>query len=317
MRNGFLRMEKPSRFLNHLRQGTIVDRVIWEWRKRIRQQRLEWWTSQIGKRECFDTKIDFGVRIRLHFDSELSRLIYLDDFEPTERKFLKAYLTPGDFFVDVGANIGLFSLIAAQLVGPSGRVFAFEPTRQIYDRLTNNVRLNHFQHISCLRLALSDRVGHQSLFVSEDGFDAWNSFARPVAGQSFGHERVECETLDHFVVEHDLLGRITMMKLDVEGWETRVLAGAKQTLSRKDAPLLLVEFTDAVATSAGSSCKMLYNMLEDFGYRTFIYDPQRRELIHDPLRESYPYVNLLAVKRPEEANLRLRKGRFRRWLLAK
>jgi FkbM family methyltransferase len=248
------------------------------------------------------------VRIRLHFDSELARLIYVDDFERTEREFLKAYLRPGDIFVDVGANIGLFSLIAAPLVGPSGKVFAFEPTGTTYKRLLNNVRLNAFNNISSFRLALSDHNGHQSFFVSKDGFDAWNSFAQPVAGHSFEHEEVECETWDRFASEHNLLGNVTIMKLDVEGWETHVLAGAKDALNREDAPLLQVEFTDAVAAASGTSCRQLYRVLEDLGYRMFLYDPWRRQLIDDPIRESYPYVNLIASKNLENADIRLREG---------
>jgi FkbM family methyltransferase len=305
------------RALDCIQNGTLLDRLCLEWRKCFKTRRSKWWKCQIGKREYFDTKIDQGVKIRLHFDSELSRLIYVDDFERTEREFLKAYLRPGDLFVDVGANIGLFSLIAARLVGPSGKVYAFEPTGRIYERLTNNVRLNGFDDILCFRLALSDQIGQQSLFISEDRFDAWNSFAHPVAGQSFENERVDCETWDDFALKHNLLGRIAMMKLDVEGWEARVLSGAKQALSREGAPLLQVEFTDATAASAGSSCEELYHVLESLGYRMFIYDSWRNELIHDPIRESYPYVNLIATKRPEEANLRLRKGTFWRWHLAK
>ena len=310
-------MEKLFRFLNHLQQGTLIERIVWEWRKRTKQQRLKWWNSQIGKRDSFDTKIDLGVRIRLHFDSELSRLIYVNDFERTEREFLKAYLKRGDIFVDVGANIGLFSLIAAKRVGSSGKVYAFEPTRRVYDWLTYNVRFNALEEISCFRLALSDEVGTQSLFVSRDGYDAWNSFAHPVAGQSFEREEVECETWDNFAIKHALLGRVSMMKLDVEGWEIPVLRGARETLARADAPLLQVEFTDAVSASAGFSCKEIYRFLYDLGYRMFIYDARKRKLLHDPLRESYPYINLIATKRPEEANLRLRKGTFRQWLLPK
>lgn len=309
-------MEKLLRLLNHLRQGTLIERIAWEWRKRGEQQRLKWWNSQIGKRDSFDTKIDLGVRIRLHLESELSRLIYVNDFERTEREFLKAYLKPGDFFVDVGANIGLFSLVAAKLVGPSGRVYAFEPTGRIYERLVINSMLNGFECMACFRLALSDKIGQQSLFASKDGFDAWNSFAHPIAGQSFDNELVECETWDHFAVQHNLLGKVSMIKLDVEGWEIPVLSGAKETLAREDAPLLQVEFTDAVSRSAGFSCKDSYRMLEDFGYRMFVYDARKRELLHDPIREDYPYLNLIATKRPEEVAHKLQKGTIWQRLLS-
>ena len=298
------------RTLDCIQNGTLLDRLRLEWRRCFKERRSKWWKSQIGKHDYFDTKIDHGVRIRLHFDSELSKLIYVNDFEHTEREFLKAYLKPGDLFVDVGANIGLFSLVAAKLVGPSGKVYAFEPTGRIYERLAINKMLNGFECMACFRLALSDRIGQQSLFVSKDGFDAWNSFAHPVVGQSFEYEEVECETWDHFAVAHNLLGRITMMKLDVEGWEIPVLYGARETLARADAPLLQVEFTDAVSASAGFSCKETYQFLDDLGYRMFIYDARKRKLLHDPLRESYPYINLIATKRLEEASLRLRKGTF-------
>lgn len=305
---GQLKMDMTSRVLSHIRQGTVTDRILWEWRKRRKQKRAAWWNAQIGKREYFDVTIERGVRIRLHFDSELSRLIYVNDFERTDREFLKAYLKPGDLFVDIGANIGLFSLLAAKLVGPSGNVYAFEPTGRIYERLAVNVRLNGFECVACYPLALSDHIGQQPLFISKDGFDAWNSFARPVAGQSFEHELVECETWDHFAIQHDLLGKVSMIKLDVEGWEIPVLSGAKETLSRADAPLLQVEFTDAVSASAGFSCKDTYQFLDDLGYRMFVYDAKRRELINDPLRETYPYLNLIATKRPKEASLRPKKG---------
>ena len=307
--DGQLKMGKGSRFLNHIRQRTVMDRILWEWRKRRKQKRATWWNAQKGKRDYCDVKVDRGVRIRLHFDSELARLIYVDDFERTERDFLKAYLRPGDIFVDVGANIGLFSLIAARLVGHSGKVYAFEPGGRTYERLTNNVNLNGFNNLSSFPLALSDQDGRQPFFVSKDGFDAWNSFAIPVAGESFEHEEVRCETWDHFASEHSLLGKVTMMKLDVEGWEVRVLSGAEQTLRREDAPLLQVEFTDSVAAAAGSSCKELYMLLEDLGYGMFVYDNRKNQLIHDPIRGNYPYLNLIVTKRPEEVARRLNYGK--------
>jgi FkbM family methyltransferase len=302
---------RVRRALAHIQHGTALRRLHLEWQKHEKKRRSKWWNSQVGKRDYFDAKMDLGLRIRLHFDSELARVVYCDDFERTERLFLDAFLKPGDIFVDVGANIGLFSLIAALRVGYLGKVYAFEPAKVTYERLQKNVVLNGFRNVQCLHSALSDKPGQFPFYVSEEGFDAWNSFARPIAGTSFSKELIECLTWDRFARLHHLVGKVAMMKIDVEGWETRVLEGARETFSRDDAPLLQVEFTEAASTSAGSSCESLYRLLENLGYRMFGYDSSRRELIHDPLRESYPYVNLIAAKTPEEANSRLRTGAFR------
>jgi FkbM family methyltransferase len=209
-------------------------------------------------------------------------------------------------FVDVGANIGLFTLIAAACVGPSGKVVAFEPTIRTYTRLVDNVRLNQFSNVSCVNLALSDRNGHLDLIRSTDGFDAWNSFASPTTGNTISHERVEIVEWDRYAAAHDLQGVVTMMKIDVEGWESRVLAGGKDVFARADAPILQVEFTDEAANAAGSSCQELYKCLEKFGYQMFVYDLDKRTLVQDRMRDKYPYINLIAAKNPEFVNSRVR-----------
>jgi FkbM family methyltransferase len=143
-----------------------------------------------------------GLKIRLYGDSELCRLIYCRHFEATERAFLNHFLRPGDVFVDVGANIGLFTLIAACSVGPAGRVIAFEPTSVTYARLVDNVRLKGFSNVRCVNSALSDRSGYLDLTQSTDGFDAWNSFAEPTMGTTNSRERVEVIEWDHYARDH-------------------------------------------------------------------------------------------------------------------
>jgi len=308
-------MGRIARLINHIQRGTLLERIQGEWTERAKKRRRIRWNNRNGKREYVETRIEHGLRMSLHFDSELARLIYCDEFEKGERHFVSAFLRPGDVFVDVGANIGLFSLIAAKWVGDSGEVYAFEPSGKTFQRLRENTKLNNLHNVQCFRLALSDETGEFPFYTSEDGFDAWNSIARPIAGKSFTREFIQCVTWDQFARLHQLVGRVAMMKIDVEGWEIHILSGGKETFSREDAPLLQVEFTDAAAASAGSSCEELYHMLEHLGYRMFVYDFRRMELIYDPLRESYPYVNLIATKRPQEASLRLRKGSPWRWLL--
>jgi FkbM family methyltransferase len=247
-----------------------------------------------------------GLKIRLHGDSELCHLIYCRHFEFNEREFLNRFLRPGDVFVDVGANIGLFTLIAAERAGPQGKVLAFEPTAKTFGRLVENVRLNKFSNVECLKLALSDSRGHLELGQCGDGYDAWNSLARPGLGGSLPTELVETIDWDQFARERDLVGSVTMMKIDVEGWEARVLGGGKQFFARSDAPVLQVEFTDEAAEAAGSSCRALYDCLQSFGYKMFVYDSGERRLMAESRREKYPYLNLLAAKDPDFVELRLR-----------
>jgi len=290
-------MPRITRLIEHIQKGTLLQR--------IRRRKVYWWESQKGKPGYVNAKVQRGVRMRLHFESELARLIFCDDFERTERDFVNAFLKPGDVFVDVGANIGIFSLIAARRVGKKGRVYAFEPTPKTFSRLQDNVKLNRFFNIQCFQQALSDEAGEFRFYISDDGFDAWNSLAPPVRGRQIGTAVTKGDTWDNFAREKNLVGKVAMMKIDVEGWESRVLGGGHETLSRDDAPLLQVEFTDEAAASAGSSSLDLYHTLQGLGYELFAYDPERSQLIEEPLREQYPYMNLIASKSKQDVAKRL------------
>jgi len=124
----------------------------------------------------------------------------------------------------------------------------------------------------------------------------------------FGTEIVNCVSWDDFAKKHDLIGRVSMMKIDVEGWESRVLEGGYKVLSREDSPILQVEFTEEASRAAGSSCKDTYKLLEELGYKMFIYNPTSNKLIPDPLRERYPYMNIIAAKRIDHIVSRLQEN---------
>src|SRR5262249_20876384 len=130
-----------------------------------RRRGLRW--MSLTKTSTFVMRLQPGVKMRLYADSELCRLIYCCNFEETERAFLNRFLRPGDIFIDVGANIGLYTLIAAARVGPSGRVVALEPTTTTFARLMDNVQLNKFSNVNCVNLALSDWSGHLDLTRSK------------------------------------------------------------------------------------------------------------------------------------------------------
>lgn len=291
-----------------IREGTIVGYLRQRrlYRAKINMgKRTAWWEAQKISKKSFDTSVYPSIKIRLYFDSLLCREIFVTSFEDAERTFVRRFLRPGDIFIDVGANIGLFTLNAAKAVGRKGRVYAFEPTAETYVRLIENVTLNQFKNVVCNQLALSDENAIKTLKVSRIGYDAWNSFGVPIAGEQFTSQDVMATTWDSFVQENDLMGKVTLMKIDVEGWESRVLKGGATSLSKEDAPVLIVEFTDKCAQAAGTSCRALYMQLCDLGYRVFRYDARTNTLLPEALREAYPYDNLIAVKRQRAVELRL------------
>jgi FkbM family methyltransferase len=296
------------RYLNYLKQGTLLARVQARLDANRRARRRAWWQAEYEKgRQFKDIRLLPGVRFRLFWNSEISWLLFVKDFEAAERRFHQAFLRQGDVYVDIGANIGIFTVIAARKVGRTGRVYDFEPIAATYDRLQQNIALNRCKNVSTYPLALSDAPGRAEMTISTDGFDGRNSMAKPTGGEHFALETVSLSTLDAFVAENDLAGRITMVKIDVEGWENHVLAGAGRTFSAPDAPLLQVEFTEEALQTANSSSAQLYQALKKFGYDLFLFDEDKRGLkpaSQEDVRDRF--VNVIASKHPDRVFARLK-----------
>jgi FkbM family methyltransferase len=296
------------RYFHYLKQGTLIARIRARLDANRRARRRAWWQAEYEKgRQFKDIRLLPGIRFRLFWNSEISWLLYVKDFEATERRFHQAFLRKGDVYLDIGANIGLFTVIAARKVGSTGRVYAFEPIAATYDRLQQNIALNRYRNVSSYKVALSDAAGQAEMTISTDGFDGRNSMAKPTGGEQFALETVSLSTLDAFVAEHDLAGRITMVKIDVEGWENHVLAGASRTFSAPDAPLLHVEFTEEALQTARCSSAELYQALKKFGYELFLFDEENHGLkpvSQEEVRDRF--VNVIATKQPDRVLARLK-----------
>lgn len=145
-------------------------------------------------------------------------------------------MNPGDTFVDVGANIGLYALHASRRVGPSGKIHAFEPTEETFGILTENIRLNRFSNILPVRTALSDRTG--TLYLVSDNRPASNSTSSE-ASPSANTVAIEAITLDQYGESHPHL-KVDFIKVDIEGGEAAFFKGGEKTILR-DKPLILFE----------------------------------------------------------------------------
>jgi len=268
-----------------------------KWEKKAALAKEKWLGSFHGKASMV-FKLEEDLAINLYADSLLSKLIF-EGFETDEIDFLNSYLVNGDSFLDIGANVGLFSLYAAKRVGKEGLVISFEPSRKTYERLVENCELNKLENIKTAKLGLADKEDQLELNISSDGHEAWNTFVKSDDSKFSSTEMVTVKPLDGFLRENAVdTDKISLIKLDVEGFEINVLKGATALLSKKNAPTFMVEFTDDNANAAGHCCHEIYTILVDHGYTWFTYDYLSKKLIREKMRVNYPYNNLIAVKDP-------------------
>jgi FkbM family methyltransferase len=231
------------------------------------------------------------LKIKLFQQSAISELIY-NGFEETEIQFLKDTLKEGDYFLDIGANIGLFSLYAAEKVGPSGKVIAFEPAPDTFQKLSENVQINNFANVELHNLGVSDQVAKIPFFVSQNGYDAWNSFGNLTNKSQTIATEVDVKPLDNLLSTIDV-AKIKLVKIDVEGWEKFVLLGGEQFF-RAQNPLVMMEFTESTCFEVGYMVQELYDIMETYGYRW--YELKNGKLIPHKKQIHYPYNNLIAKK---------------------
>ena len=174
-----------------------------------------------------------GARIFCDMSHPYERMIWLRKEESADLAALRRLLRPGETFVDCGANIGLWTLTAATAVGTTGRVFAFEPNPSTYEKLLRNVRANRFETIvRPFCSACGETSGHLPFRCESD-----HNVSRVAEEGADGTESVPVVTLQEAVGNRPVHG----IKVDVEGFELKVLRGAEEIL-RRSKPWLCVEF---------------------------------------------------------------------------
>jgi FkbM family methyltransferase len=187
---------------------------------------------------------------------------------------LQHVVRPGDTFVDIGANIGMVTLLARHLVGDTGRVIACEPNPRLRARLENLVARNRLAGVDLVAKALGEAAGSAELHEFS-GHTGWGSLAAqgPAGAATTAVWQVPVVRGD------DLLATAPpgpmVVKIDVEGFEVPVLRGLRQTLASRS-PAVLVEVADAHQRRAGFSAAELCGELQGLGYRGFELRTLRR-----------------------------------------
>lgn len=172
---------------------------------------------------------------RIYYGRQIRRGRFASD-EP-EFALLPRLLNEGDVAIDIGANVGTYTLQMSKLVGPTGRVFAFEPTSETFELLTSNVQRSPNRNVSLFNTAVSAEAAFADLSVrfEERGYSAYYK-ARIVPAASVSTRSVFCCPIDSFAIPR----RVALLKIDVEGHEVEVVKGMLRLLER-DLPAVIVE----------------------------------------------------------------------------
>ena len=204
-------------------------------------------------------------------DRFVSRQCLRGDFEPAETAFVLNHALPGGHFIDVGANVGWFSLLFAQKAGPTSRVACFEPNGKIFSYLKRSVdEAGYSAQVACFETALGSMSGEGFLSIDAGSGNPGNGIVAhdPVPGRSC--QVVPIAPLDSFNIQS-----ASVIKLDVEGGEFEVVNGALETI-RRCRPVILSElYPELLEMVSRVTPRIFIERLQDLGYQTVLVDNER------------------------------------------
>lgn len=217
-------------------------------------------------------------------------------YEPEETAFVHRTVQPGQYVIDVGANIGYYSTLFASLVGPDGKVFSFEPDPENHAVLKRNVVENELKQVEVIPAAVSDRNGTLELFYSKDKGD------QRIYDSQDGRRSmvVKSVTLDSFF--ENQVHSIDFVKIDVQGAEGYVLRGMSKLVKRNPGIILSLEFWPVGLEKSGFGALNMLELMDEIGLKYYdINLPQISQPTVEELMTRYSgarsFTNLICTVR--------------------
>jgi FkbM family methyltransferase len=246
--------ERLSHLLNPSEQlkQTIKDGIVW-----LNNEDIAIYTTA-------DNYIEWTILSAGTYENEINKLIRIS-------------LKPGDNCLDVGANIGLQSIRMSQCVGSMGKVYAFEPLNHLQEKLKKNIGLNRADNVTVFPIALSDMETETEFSIDEK---AWNQGTFNLNnGPGLHNQSVSVKIADN-IPEVMELPHISLIKIDVEGFEFQVLRGLKNIL-QQHRPRIIFEYDSNYWLKNGHDIKACYQFLESFHYKIYQISSVGCELVND------------------------------------
>ena len=235
------------------------------------KQWVRWWKYLGMKQPVVMSWID-GLVLRVYPGNEVFRSLFVNGiYDPNNVVIVNSMLSKGSVFIDVGANMGYFSLLASNVVGKSGSIIAIEPSSRDYARLVDNVKINGLSDIILTyRFAVSDNKGSAKLGVACEERSALNTLGSEFSFK--GVERVVTEDVRTISIDELVstfkLARVDFLKLDIEGSELKALEGSINTIE-KFRPAIMLGVNENALKANGADHKEIQQMLKKIRYRAY------------------------------------------------
>jgi FkbM family methyltransferase len=197
--------------------------------------------------------------------SGFGALLARGHYEPDLVVALWSLLGPGSCFVDVGANEGYFSVIAARLVGESGTVIAIEPQRRLRSVLEKNFELNSIPNVQLVAAAISDRAGSATLHLSPDTNSGSTGLTQSTSYRT-AQDTVETLTLEELLDRRGVT-QVDLMKMDIEGFEYEAILGSPQLFRTHRVRALALELHGRALVARQRFAEDILSFLKSCGYR--------------------------------------------------
>lgn len=203
-------------------------------------------------------------------------LYWFGVWEPSITAWLRGRLGRGDVFVDVGANVGYYTLLASRLVGPEGACVAIEASPSIYELLLRNLRLNRAANVRALNLAAAREPGRVALYEGGEHNIGKTSIVSSAGSTRLPAAIVEGQPLDRILTPEEIR-RARLIKIDVEGAEAMVMDGLLPCLERTRQDLeLIVELCNDASATAAQDAERIFSRLGAVGFHPYAVDNEYR-----------------------------------------
>lgn len=195
-------------------------------------------------------------------------------YEPYETELISSMIRPGNVVLDIGANIGYYTLILAKLVGQSGKVFAFEPEPTNFRLLEKNVSINGHSNVILEQKAVSNRNENKKLYLNKENAGMHTIYKPPCPNL----DSVDIETISLDNYFNNYTCKIDFIKMDIEGSEYTALEGMQTVLKRQNNIKLLVAFFPSAIREYGYKPEQYVDLLMSNGFRVYFANSRTKHL---------------------------------------